>query len=285
MDIEDPRSYYWDPFFGISEVERKNIENNDSICQEGPSKLYLNLGQVCNYQCPTCAPQSGEVNSGAENSAEPVDLFCKLKSSIKTAKYIFLGSMGEPLYNRATVKWLQKTTKDEISDYLFIEIQTNASLFNQVFWSSLPRHIQERITMIQVSLDAATRETYEMVRLGGKWDNVMRNLEFISSLPQLKSLTLNFVVQSKNFGEMKSFVALGSKFRARVRFTQLQQWPALSDAKFKSFNVCSADHPRHRELLAILSDPIFKESHVDMGEFLDLAPGLKTNWLGHYNQP
>ena len=60
-----------------------------------------------------------------------------------------------------------------------------------------------------VSVDAARQDTYEVVRRGGSFDRLCRNLDFLGGLRaerRIDLLRLDFVVQALNFREMPEFV-------------------------------------------------------------------------------
>jgi molybdenum cofactor biosynthesis enzyme MoaA len=266
-----------DMFDGINDEERKCIEQGSTTCDNLPSKLYLNLGYSCNYNCPTCAPSQDEhsaFNKVVDYLETRNSFFLeKLSSVFLKVRYIFLGSFGEPLYSKSLVRWLRGFRPENFSEDFFMELQTNGSLLNETFWSGLPIELKKHLSMIQVSTDAATKDTYEKVRLGGKWEVIKRNLEFISKLNTVKSLTLNFVVQESNFREMEAFVDLGAHLGCRVRFTRVQRWPATSAEVFAKMNVFDPDHVSHSEFVKIVGSEKLKDRRVDMRELIDILNG------------
>lgn len=262
-----------DTFHGISKQEWSYIESNEDTCRSLPSKLYLNLGYSCNYRCPTCAP-SQDKHSAFSKTVDYLEVrnrmfLEKLRNVFLNVKYLFIGSFGEPLYSKSLVAWLKSFRANNFQNDFFMELQTNGSLLNENFWNGLPEDLKKHLTMIQVSLDAATKETYENVRLGGKWEVINRNLKFISEIETVKSLTLNFVVQESNFREMPAFVELAERLNCRARFTRVQQWPATSSKLFAKMNVFDSNHPSHQEFLNVLENERLKDPRIDMRELLD----------------
>jgi len=98
-----------------------------------------------------------------------------------------------------------------------------------------------------VSIDGASRETYEKLRLGGRWDKVNENLQSIADAKQKHGFKfiLYFVVQKDNHHEMDDMLSLGERYGAdRVNFSLIEDWGTMPDFKSK---------------LPPLDDPAFKE--------------------------
>jgi MoaA/NifB/PqqE/SkfB family radical SAM enzyme len=181
-------------------------------------------------------------------------------------KSLSLSGDGDPFASRHYRDVLRETA----SKYhdLRIELHTNAVLCDERAWNDC--HLNGRVDTVLVSIDAATRETYSIVRRGGDFARLVRNLRFLAAKRAencLKNLALAFVVQQLNFREMPAFVRLGKELGVdRVSFSSIQYWTrAMTEAQFKDANVCRKDHPSHPELLKILRDPILLDPIVHLG--------------------
>ena len=111
-------------------------------------------------------------------------------------------------------------------------ILTNGLMFKD-FHLRVP-HIIENLTELGVSIDGASKETYEKLRLGGKWDNINRNLECIANLKQKHNFKfiLHFVVQKDNYHEMEKIIDLGEQYGAdRVWLNKIENWNTFKDWK------------------------------------------------------
>ena len=99
-----------------------------------------------------------------------------------------------------------------------------------------------------VSIDGASKETYEKLRLGGKWDKVNENLECISQLKKKHNFRfiLHFVVQKENYHEMEDIIELGKHYGAdRVWLNRITDWQTFSD--FNWHDVVAPAHPEHKQ--------------------------------------
>ena len=116
--------------------------------------------------------------------------------------------------------------------------------------------------MVEISIDAATKDTYEnIVRLNGKWDVLMENLFFISQIDSIKILRCSFVVQNNNYKEMLAFAKLiyektikrienqKASSSTWVYFGKIAQWGHISDAKFKESSVWEPDHENYNDFV------------------------------------
>ena len=93
-----------------------------------------------------------------------------------------------------------------------LTILSNGNIFTEDKWKMIDGKFKDIILMF--SVDAATKETYEKVRRGGRWENVMRGLSLASKLKKegkISKFIIRFVVSNRNYIEMPDFVRLGSK--------------------------------------------------------------------------
>ena len=122
---------------------------------------------------------------------------------------------------------------------------------------------------IWVSVDAATRATYELVRRGGSFDRLWKNLLFLGKMraeKRIDLLRLDFVIQALNFREMPEFVDLAKSIGADgVHFLMLRNWGTYAREDYARLNVGSTLHPEHGAFRETLSDPRLSSSFVDFG--------------------
>ena len=152
---------------------------------------------------------------------------------------------------------------------LRIHLQTNGVMFTQSMWERLAR-IHANIGEVIVSLDAATEATYRVVRRGGHWGQLMRNLEFLAGLRRegrITLLRLDFVVQQRNFREMSVFVELAKRLRSvdLVVFSLVRDWGTWSLEEYEAQCVWNTKHPEFPAFLDVLRDPILEDPLVHLG--------------------
>lgn len=86
---------------------------------------------------------------------------------------------------------------------------------------------------IRVSIDGATKETYESLRRGGKWETICQNMEYLGNAKkhgQIQSLGIHFVMQRNNFREAEAPCGAGEKGGMRILFAF---WPLPTGGRFQ----------------------------------------------------
>ena len=143
-------------------------------------------------------------------------------------------------------------------------IQTNGLLVKKNFHKF--KHIINNLTQIGISIDAATKQTYEDLRQGGLWEKLLENLEFLKKIKTFK-IHFHFVVQQKNYHEIEPFIELGVKYNAdRIFLNKITNWNTLPN--FNSHAVADTTHPENKKLLEILNKIKDKESFFEFRSLL-----------------
>jgi len=125
---------------------------------------------------------------------------------------------GEPLLNpdfEKIIKYLIK--KSEYHFFKIITIHTNATLLTKKKTRALlDLYLAYPGGEIFFSIDAATKETYKKVRVGGNFEIVMENIEYFIKEKARRKITnlkmvFQFIVQDENFFESKIFIEIWKK--------------------------------------------------------------------------
>lgn len=133
-----------------------------------------------------------------------------------------------------------------------LHLHTNAVGWTEKIWNKLSNlHTIPRLTA-EISIDACTKETYEQIRVGGNWNILYKNLQFIfSKIPNLDFVRLTFVVQNNNYMEMVGFIEMADRLqklngmKTEVNFIHINNWGTFSDAAFMIKNVANKNHPEY----------------------------------------
>lgn len=91
------------------------------------------------------------------------------------------------------------------------------------------KHIFSNVKSMNISIDGATKNTYEKLRRGGKWSKIIENLEFIKDIKNKNNFKLNLhmVVQKDNWKEMSLMLDIASQYNVdTVYFNPIQDWNA-----------------------------------------------------------
>ena len=169
-----------------------------------PLNIELEPTYYCNLKCPFC-PRT--VNSGERTSEH-------MKSSIwdkilKECSDHRMPSMqmdheAESMMNPKFFDILKETTEAGIFDTW---LHTNAQMLTEKNGEKL---IKNGLKKLNISIDANTKETYELLRVGGKYEKLIKNVENFLKLKKKYNATylrvrVSFVEQKENFKEKKDF--------------------------------------------------------------------------------
>ena len=186
--------------------------------------LRLAIDDSCNLRCPSCRKglifhkEGSAYRLGIRLADKINDWLYDYKQPIQ----VHIGSDGDPFASHVYRHFMEHTP---VRDNIKYSILTNGLMVKD-FHPQVP-HIIENLTELGVSVDGATKETYEKLRLGGKWDNINRNLEFIAELKEQHNFrfVLHMVVQKDNWQEIPAMIELGKRLGTdKIYFNKIQDW-------------------------------------------------------------
>jgi MoaA/NifB/PqqE/SkfB family radical SAM enzyme len=164
----------------------------------------IELTNRCNLACIQCLRSQG---------LKPYQLgdisfenYQRMLAQFPEVVSICLNGFGEPLMHPLFLKIVSYTRATLPGSK--ITIYSNGMLLTEALAHSLPR---SGLTEINVSIDAATPETYRKVRRGGELEVVHENLRTLLRARRASGTTLpqvgvNFVLLNENEGELVRFV-------------------------------------------------------------------------------
>jgi len=263
----------------------KKILGNSLPSRTGATKteyqtvdIRLSYDSSCNLWCPSCRKEKIVV-TGAER-----DRLLRLTDNVilpllQNAETCMMNGYGDIFFSRACRRILEESNSSRYPNLKFHFI-TNAILLTPAEWKKFPG-IHDMVDSIRVSIDAASKSVYEEVRLGGKWEILQENLEFISSLRKrsvIKQFSISFVIQECNFQEMADFSLMAIQLGCdRVIFEPIMDWGVSSREEFLSRAVHYQSHPKNQDYLRMVDEVrrIFSSENlsklVSPGSIISLA--------------
>ncbi len=143
-----------------------------------PPCLQIEPTSICNYRCVMCyqSDKSFSNKSHGFMNNMSLDLYKKIIDQVEgNVEAITLASRGEPTLNRDFSNMLKYSD----GKFLAFKINTNASMLNERLIHSI---LSTDIQSIVFSVDAADKETYEKIRVNGKFEKIMKNLNLFSEI-------------------------------------------------------------------------------------------------------
>lgn len=158
----DPRRYF------------ESIENRDTIPEQAPVCLYLEITNRCNLLCTTCPRTYEELEPPADMSWE---LFTAIVDQVPNLGRAVLHGVGEPML----VKNLSKMVRYLKQRGTYVLFNTNGTVLNQRNGRAL---IDAGLDELRVSLDAANAKSYLAVRGKDYFRRILRNVRVFRELQE-----------------------------------------------------------------------------------------------------
>jgi sulfatase maturation enzyme AslB (radical SAM superfamily) len=211
-----------------------------------PSEIYLSGDATCNLTCPSCRTHIFKITD--DQIDEQLRLGQILKNNLFSNNsdrqiVLHVSTTGEVFASPLLLKFLSSIEPEKFPN-LKLWLQSNGLLAPR-FWSKLGV-IADRVENITVTVDAAQGPTYEKLRRGGKWEDLLDSLEWIKNkkIENGMSLHLRMVVQQDNIDQLVEFYELGQKYLAKqIDYVRITNWGTYSKDEFKAIDIFDLDHP------------------------------------------
>lgn len=257
------------PLFVNKKAHKQNGQEipdwNYQYMSDSPEVIALGYDPSCNLACKTCRKSTYFVQGNEKKTVDHITSLIK-SEYLEKCKFLILAGDGEVFASPA----YKSIYEDEKCNPEYIRLLTNGLLFTPQNWALLKANKSSKI-MMTVSIDAATKNSYEAIRRNGRFDVLKRNMEFASELRkkgELSYLRFNFVVQKENYLEMIPFVTWGEDLAVdEVFFTKILNWGTYSKEEFAEISMMQEDGITPKpELIDVLNNPVIKSSKiVDLG--------------------
>jgi len=221
----------------------------------------------CNLSCPSCRTEKVmEKTSDVDKKVRAVTE--KLLPIMSSLKILNINPAGELFASKASRRLLHHIS-DETCPNLQIEIISNGTLFSETEWKKFPG-IHNKVKSVRVSIDAASKRTFESLRRLAIYEPFIENIQFLSRLRKeglVPQLQFSFTYQLENFREMPDFVKFAKNMNADlVIFERLQNLGAYSDEEYQRIAVHKYYHVEFAEFKSIINNPIMGQPLV-MNDF------------------
>lgn len=229
----------------------------DSLYEEEsvflPTVLNCSYDRSCNLACPSCRDAIFMARNTEQERLKK--LFTGLLTKLGKNLYLmYVTGSGDPFGSK---HFLWMLSSGILNQYPQIDIflHTNAQLLTSRNWALL-ESLENNIKKIEVSVDAATKPTYEINRKPGKWEILVENMKFISQLRKKEAINLlqiDFVVMDNNWQEMQQFIDLGKEWEVDVvYFSTINNWGTYSASEFSAKAIHKESHPQYHEFVQML---------------------------------
>ncbi|MFH0794055.1 MAG: radical SAM protein [bacterium] len=173
----------------------------------------MDLHNKCNLRCTMCYFALEEVRNQPMIEMSP-PLIDRIESQIwPRTRELWLSCATGPMMSKRLGDVLKRARRSGVP---LIQLVTNATILSD---AQIEMLIREKLDRLHVSLDGATRETYEKIRVGAKYDHVIENVRRLQRAKKeagaaRPALTIISVMMVDNYREWPELVHLAADLGA-----------------------------------------------------------------------
>ena len=190
-----------------------------------PPYLQIEPTSFCNYRCVFCFQTNKDFTkrSNGYMGKMKLDFFKYVIDEVKDkVEFIALASRGDPLVAPNIIKMLEYTR----GKFLNLKINTNASVLTERKCHAI---LSSGVRTIVFSADAADSDLYSKIRVNGKLEKVLKNIQNFKRIREKHYARSKIITRvsgvkindQQNFTEMKK---LWSELVDQVAFVDYCQW-------------------------------------------------------------
>jgi len=224
----EPREYWNTVFDGFKVfperlenfIQAKGVNKRDSFQGNNPYLIDLEPNSRCNFRCTMC--QVSEWARGQRARDMTFQEFQSLRDLFAFVIEAKIHGMGEPLLHKEFFNMVEYLKSFSI----WTRTSINGSLL--LANNNIEKLVKSSLGEIQISLDGATKETYEKIRVRANFEKVTKGITELNSACEIENRNLTrmwVVLQDNNIHELSKFVELAK----HLKFTKLTFSLSLND--------------------------------------------------------
>lgn len=233
-----------------------------------PEIVHFSIDRSCNLECPSCRIQKiSKLNDQQRDRGHTIltrVLDSMFPSPHQQYKMLSMDGSGEVFNSeiyRSAFDSHPVFTQTHLWPNLRFRLLTNGTMMTAKIQNKY-QHILNHLEEIEVSVDAGNRESYEKVRVGGRWDLLWDNLQYFyeNTLNSNKRIhwAWNIIIQQNNYKSLPELIDLANKFTDHtpvINVSNLFNWGTWSETEYLDHAVHLPSHPQHQNFLAVMSSP------------------------------
>jgi MoaA/NifB/PqqE/SkfB family radical SAM enzyme len=192
-------------FIENENLYRKAFTNRQWDIQELPSRVGIELAMACNLECPMCPVPEHTAHMDRNTGVMSRNIYYRIMDQISgSPKIVCLNQMGEPLLNKNIVEYVQAAKQRGH----FVYFTNNGTLLNEKMAIDL---LAAGLDQVNFSFEGGTKETYEEIRINGKFEEVVQNINRFSELAAKNKtcrVRVDMLMTEKTVKEIDKFKAL-----------------------------------------------------------------------------
>ena len=223
--VEFENIHDWEVFRYLVYRYKYNMYPVLKIFDDYPPCVQIEPVSICNYKCVFCyqAVKTISKKKSGYMGYMDMDLFKKVIDELEgNVESITLASRGEPTLHKHLGKMLEYMN----GKFLAVKINSNASvLTDRLIQTILSSDIQ---TMV-FSIDAADKDLYEKLRVNGKFDKILKNVERFNEIkekeyPNSRVTTRISGVKVNEIQDVQEMIDMWSVYADIIAFSNYTPW-------------------------------------------------------------
>ena len=191
-------------------LNRYEAETGRTVLQSFPVSVGFNIMPICDVDCKFCSFSPQEMDNRDRVTLEEFKRLDWLKYASEVALW---GGVGESLINPEFLA---------IFNYAldrFPHLKISLSTIGKSLRPEISEQLVGRLSFLNVSLNAARKETHAKIVKAGRFDRVVDNIRYLTGLRKTRSSTLprvhlSMVVMRENVEELPEFIDLAADLGA-----------------------------------------------------------------------
>jgi MoaA/NifB/PqqE/SkfB family radical SAM enzyme/Flp pilus assembly protein TadD len=177
------------------------IMQRKTIIKSKVKRLWVTLTTRCNIRCRTCGLWSSPWDIPRKTVDEVLALYPYLERLVWLGGEVFLCPYFDELFEKALE-----------FPHLQQQIITNGVILTPRW---IERIIRAKNTELTFSVDGVTKEVYEYIRVGAKFDKLIANIKLANKIKQESysktPLRMNTVIMKSNYRQLEDFIELAKE--------------------------------------------------------------------------
>lgn len=215
----------------------------------GPGKrsltLIMDATNKCNLRCIMCHFALEEVQTQKSVQWDAVHVRRIEEELLPFVQHAYLSAGTEPLMSKVFGQVLDAVQRARVPE---VEMITNGLLLTD---SMAERIVRSGITRMHFSVDGATKETYERVRVGGNFEQFQASVRCLNAAKQRLNLDhpqlqFNFTIMASNVGDLVGLIEMAAEHQ--VPFVDLRHMVINGDLDIEHESLLKNKRLANRQL-------------------------------------
>jgi sulfatase maturation enzyme AslB (radical SAM superfamily) len=228
--IEFENIHDWEVFRYLVYRYKYNMYPFLKIVDDYPPCVQIEPVSICNYRCVFCYQTDktfSKKNSGYMGYMD-MDLFKKVIDELEgNVESITLASRGEPTLHKHLGEMLEYMN----GKFLAVKINSNASVLTDRLIQTI---LSSDIQTMAFSIDAADKDLYEKLRVNGKFEKILKNVERFNEIkekeyPNSRIVTRISGVKVNETQDVQEMIDMWQPYADIFAFTNYTPWESTYD--------------------------------------------------------